>query len=351
MTDTEKLTETPINETLAADDLRRVQRRSFLRHASGIAAVAGATSLLAACGGGSDNPTPTPSPTPTPTGSPTPTPTGSPTPTLLDPDVLNFALNLKFLKAQFYAWAANGAALATTLTDGVGTAGAVTGGAAVTFSDTVLQQYAKEIAADQVAHITLLRFLLGSARVAQPALNIDGIAATGAFSVLAQGAGIVAAGGTFNPYASETNFLTAAFLFEDVGVTALNYLFPKVTNATFREALAGLIAAEGYSSGLIRSVITQKGGTVLANADKISDRRDFFDGTGNELDQGVTGTGTATNIVPTDNTTGLPFLRTTGQVLNIFYLNQAAVVGGGFFPSGLNGTVKTSSANGAQGAF
>ncbi len=46
MTDTEKLIETP-----AADDVRRAERRTFLRHASGIAMAAGASSLLAACGG------------------------------------------------------------------------------------------------------------------------------------------------------------------------------------------------------------------------------------------------------------------------------------------------------------
>ena len=45
------------------------------------------------------------------------------------------------------------------------------------------------------------------------------------------------------------------------------------------------------------------------------------------------------------NANGLAYSRTTGQVLNIVYLNKAAVTLGGFFPAGVNGTIKTSAAN------
>ncbi len=51
------------------------------------------------------------------------------------------------------------------------------------------------------------------------------------------------------------------------------------------------------------------------------------------------------NIVPTDGN-GIAFSRTAGQVLNIVYLNKAATVGGGFFPNGVNGTIRTSAASG-----
>lgn len=42
---------------------------------------------------------------------------------------------------------------------------------------------------------------------------------------------------------------------------------------------------------------------------------------------------------------GLAYSRSTGQVLNIVYLNKAAVTAGGFFPNGVNGTIVTSAAN------
>ena len=49
------------------------------------------------------------------------------------------------------------------------------------------------------------------------------------------------------------------------------------------------------------------------------------------------------NIVPAD-ANGIAYSRTTGQVLNIAYLSKAAVVGGGFFPNGVNGNIRTSTA-------
>jgi len=62
------------------------------------------------------------------------------------------------------------------------------------------------------------------------------------------------------------------------------------------------------------------------------------------LDQGISPIGSASNIVPLDSD-GIAYSRTTGQVLNIAYLNKTAVSSGGFFPSGVNGTIRTSAAN------
>ena len=51
------------------------------------------------------------------------------------------------------------------------------------------------------------------------------------------------------------------------------------------------------------------------------------------------GTTTQSNIVPTD-ANGIAYSRTTGQVLNVVYLNKTAVTSGGFYPAGLNGAIK-----------
>ncbi|QNA85932.1 ferritin-like domain-containing protein [Sphingomonas sp. So64.6b] len=343
MTDTEKL----IN-ILEAGETHGAERRVFLRRASGVALAAGASSLLAACGGGDDS---TPTPTPTATGTPTPTPTSTSTstPAATDADVLNFALNLEYLLAQFYQFAANGAGLAATLITGSGTAGAATGGRQVTFTDPLVQQYAKEIAADKLAHVTFLRSVLGTAVAAQPAIDI-GVTATSAFSKLAQNAGVVGAGAAFDVYANDANFLLGAFMLADVGVTAYRGGAGLIGSKTYIEAAAGILAAHAYHAGLIRTVLYQKGvatPSLRTDAGKISDARDALDGTGTgaDKDQGITGDATTANITPAD-ADGLAFSRTLGQVLNIAYLNPASVVGGGFFTAGLNGTIKTSSLNG-----
>ena len=274
-----------------------------------------------------------------------------------DIDVLNFALNLEYLEAQFYSFAVFGSGLRNSSLTGTGTQGAVTGGAAVPFSDPIVQQYAREIAGDEIAHVNFLRTTLASAAVAQPAINISGTDPNGAFSKAAQAAGVVAAGAVFNPYADDNSFLLGAFIFEDVGVTAYKGASPLISNATYLEAAAGILAAEAYHASLIRTVLYSKGmatpvaaanANLITNAGKISDARDSLDGSTDD-DQGIaangTGTATASNIVPTD-ANGIAYSRSAGQVLNIVYLNKAAVTSGGFFPAGINGNIKTSAASG-----
>jgi hypothetical protein len=47
------------------------------------------------------------------------------------------------------------------------------------------------------------------------------------------------------------------------------------------------------------------------------------------------------NIVP-DDSNGIAFGRTPGQILNIVYLTPGQATSGGFYPNGLNGELTTS---------
>ena len=319
---------------------RRAERRRFMKIAgTALAATAGST-MLAACGDDDDDYQPAPVPTVTPTPSAS-LPAG-------DVDVLNFALNLEYLEANYYTFAAFGSGLNDAFTDGTGARGAVIGGRRVPFADASVAAYAREIAADENAHVSFLRQQLGSAAVAQPAINIDG-GATGAFTAAARAAGVVDANGTFDPYASDENWLLGGMLLTDVGVTAYKGSASKIANKVILEAAAGILAVEAYHSGLIRTLLYRKGlalPVLRTNADKISDARDTLDNSVDD-DQGISPVtingGLASNIVPTDDD-GIVFGRTPGDVLNIAYLNAGAVTSGGFFPAGLNGNVRASSA-------
>ncbi|MEH3103189.1 MAG: ferritin-like domain-containing protein [Sphingomonas phyllosphaerae] len=332
-------------EILSAADARRAARRGFLKAAGGGAVLLGGASLLSGCYGDygdTVDPTPTPSPTPTPT------PTA-----ITDSDVLNLALNLEYLEAQFYLYAVNGTGLSATQTaSGGGTAGGtVTGGAKVDFSgDPMVGAYAREIAADEAAHVAFLRAALGSAAVAMPNINIDG-GANGAFTVAARAAGVIGSSDTFNPYSSPENFLLGAFLFEDVGVTAYKGAAPLLTNKTYLEAAAGILAAEAYHAGIVRTVLYAKGmstDALITATTKISDARDLLDGKptddttrgiGADDDQGLVdaSNGNAANLVPA-NVNGIAYSRSSEQVHNIVYLNATGAnrTGGGFFPNGTN---------------
>lgn len=338
--------EDQVTEVIEACAKRREARRSFLRGAGAVAAVAG-TSLLAACGddnnnnnnggGGSGN-VPPPAPPPPP---PAP-PTG-----ISDPDILNFALNLEYLEAQFYSYAAFGTGLNQNLLGGTGTQGAVdaTGARRVAFSDPLVAQYAREIAADEIAHVAFLRNALGNARVAQPRIDI-GTAPTGAFSAAARASGLIGAGQSFDPYANDENFLLGAFIFEDVGVTAYKGAAPLITSKAFLEAAAGILAAEAYHASLIRTVLYGKGiqtPSLRTSTTRISDARDTLDGP-DDRDQGVEKIGNMSNIVPAD-ANGIAFSRRASDVLNIVYLTPQAAAQGGFFPAGVNGNIRLSSAD------
>ena len=260
--------------------------------------------------------------------------------------MLNFALNLEYLEAQFYSFAALGSGLASNLLDGRGTQGQATGGRRVNFTDPLVAQYAREIASDERAHVAFLRSALGSSAVAQPAIDI-GTSPNGAFSSAARAAGLVGAGQSFDPYASDENFLLAAYIFEDVGVTAYKGASPLITNKTFLEAAAGILAAEAYHAGLVRTVLYRKGlqtPALIDASEAISNARDSLDGM-SDLDQGLrprsTPFGEGTNIVPTD-ANAIVYSRSAGQVLNIAYLTAMSTTGGGFFPNGVNGNIRMS---------
>lgn len=241
-------------------------------------------------------------------------------------DVFNFALNLEYLEAEFYLRAAFGRGLADADVGGSGTLGGVTGGRQVTFDTPLIGAYAREIASDEERHVRFLRSILGSARVARPALNF-----TDSFNALARFSGL---GNSFDAFANENNFLLAAFVFEDVGVTAYKGGTPLIRNNEFLESIAGILAVEAYHAGLIRTLLAGRG--FFQQVQQISDLRDYFDGP-TDLDFGI-GTAANPDLVPTDSN-ALAISRTPAQVLAIVYGSGTAQPGG-FTPAGFNGLVR-----------
>jgi hypothetical protein len=262
-----------------------------------------------------------------------------------DADILNFALNLEYLEAQFYYFAFFGTGLPQNILTGTGTQGAVRGGRKVNFTDPKVMQYAAEIAADERAHVEFLRGALGAAAVAQPAIDVSADP-NGPFSAAARAAGLIGPGQSFDPYASDENFLLGAFIFEDVGVTAYKGAAPLIANKTFLEAAAGILAVEAYHAALIRTTLYQKGiqaPSLITATERISDARDSLDEP-TDKDQGIAPRDNAANILPSD-ANGLAFSRSAADVLNIVYLTAVAASQGGFFPNGVNGAIRMSSAN------
>ncbi len=291
-----------------------------------------------------------------------------------DADILNFALNLEYLEANFYYLAAFGTtidvsnsastaagALKITLSGTVGTAGTVSGGSQVPFSTVQVGSYATETAVEEGKHVNLLLNALGSSAVAQPAINLGS-----SFSALATAAGIPS-GSSFSPYASDEDFLVGAYVFEDVGVTAYHGAAPLLTVASNLGVAAGILAVEAYHAGLVRTTINYLDPTatgIAAYTNNISALRATlsqagllgvapgpFDSNPDDFGlatfQGSLGGGanaTCTRITDADQTNVVAFARNTTQVLNIVtgggaVSNTNTVVSpamGIFFPNGMN---------------
>ncbi len=249
-----------------------------------------------------------------------------------DRDILNFALNLEYLEAEYYTYAVTGQGIEAQGIDvsGEGTPGttSVKPNPAVPFTDDDVRQYAEEIAIDERNHVTFLRsaiMSLGFTPVARPAINLND-----SWDAFAQAAGL---GQTFNPFANDVNFLLGSFVFEDVGVTAYHGAAPLVNDPGVLTAAAGILGTEAYHAGIIREqLFSYHDATVNSAVQKISDARDSLDNSTDD-DQGIILNGQA-NLVPTDDN-GLVYARTAQEVLNIVYFASGAT-SGGFFPAGIN---------------
>lgn len=246
-------------------------------------------------------------------------------------DVLNFALNLEYLEAEFYLRAATGQGLPASETTGTGNQGGVTwGGSAVPFKTPSLRELANAIAIDEHNHVLFLRAALGSAAVAEPNINL-----LNSFTTLARAAGIVGPAGTFDPFQDELSFLLGAYIFEDVGVSAYSGAAGYLTSdLPVLAAAAGILAVEAYHAGAIRANLIQRPGTLTQDANKVSMLRRHLSHAPDDIgpySRGVT-------YVADANSNSIAFARSVDQVKNIVY-------GGGtrsnflFFPTLLNGAI------------
>ena len=209
-------------------------------------------------------------------------------------DVLNFALNLEYLEAEFYSYATTGSPLSSSVTGGTSTA---SGGSAVKFVTPHLADIAAEIANDEKSHVMFLRNALGGMAVPEPVINLSAMDGT------------------------EPTFLALARAFEDTGVSADGGAATLLTGNNLQYA-AQILAVEAYHAGNLRLVIIENGQTVSP-----TDSEDVPP--------------TEQHFFPVDSN-ALALIRTTSEVLAIAYGNSATGTSkGGFFPNGVNGNINT----------
>lgn len=219
--------------------------------------------------------------------------------TVTDVDILNFALNLEYLEAEFYGVASFGATLQQRgiITDNQQSGPTRGGNMVPDFGSAKIAYLASAIRDDETEHVLFLRKALGSSASKKPTLNLDAL-----------GFG----------FANMNDFLRLARVFEDVGVSAYLGAAPLIKSSTYLDAAARILATEAQHSGSIRDRVISAGLTSPA-----ADSKDIPPTTSHPF------------FVDSN---GLSIPRSTSEVLNIVYGGGAH--SGGFYPAGLNGTIK-----------
>lgn len=189
----------------------------------------------------------------------------------------------------------------------------------------------REVAENELAHVRFYRKTLASNAVDRPAIDFDA-----GFAAVAKAAGL---GDDFDAFGNQMNFVLGGMLFEDVGVTAYAGAATVLKNKEFLAAAAGILAVEAYHMGMARSSLYRMGEKAWKAANAVSDARDKIDGN-EDKDQRIQVDGKA-NVVPS-TPDAIAFTRTPQEVLRIVYLtDQSGVSKGGFYPNGMNGTLKS----------
>lgn len=230
---------------------------------------------------------------------------------ITDTDILNFALNLEYLEAEFYTAATTGKTLEQSgfNVSGTGKPGPTTGARGVDFSwdgssyevSKKLRAIAEEIAHDEQQHVLLLRAALGKSAVAKPAINLNAL-----------GFGL----GSFR------QFLALARAFEDTGVSAYGGAAPLISSKAYLGVAAQIALTEAFHAANLRLLVAQNY-VQTAPLDKFDvppppSGKEYF----------------------TSNSRGLAVVRTPQQVLSIVYDSKnTGVESGGFFPQGVNGDI------------
>lgn len=222
---------------------------------------------------------------------------------LTDADILNFALNLEYLEAEFYTKATTGRTIEESGIEvsGAGTAGPTTGGRRIDFGSSTMR-IMNELADNERNHVRFLRDALGPAAVAKPAINLDALGAL----------------------TTDREFLVLARAFEDVGVSAYGGAAKLIQNPDTLEAAARIALTEAYHAGNIRLIIALKN-----IATQTLDGNDYPPPPSGEK-------------YFTTSRIGLAKIRTASMVLAILYGSSTPGTSmGGFFPEGVNGTIKS----------
>lgn len=260
-------------------------------------------------------------------------------------DVLNFALNLEFLEAEFYSYGYNGMSLAANVSSSSAAIAASTTPVIVANLPTITTsnvlnppnvtltgtqlQVCLALLLDEAHHIALLQSTigqLGGTAITEPTIDFS-------------------ASGSMPAITANTAFFAAARQFTTLGNSAyMGAAADLVSNTSVLQAAAQILGAEAQHNGVVNYLCASLG--ITPAQDAMIDAQDVPPNGYSSIFT-LTSVSNYSSNPPTNNAPAVGIARTPQQVLGVAYgvstpattTPAAGTTKGGFFPNGFNGAI------------
>ncbi|XP_010549015.1 PREDICTED: desiccation-related protein PCC13-62 [Tarenaya hassleriana] len=262
-----------------------------------------------------------------------------------DEGLLEFALNLEYMEAEWFLNGALGYGL-DQVAPNLAMGGPPPSGARIANLDPFTRDLISQFAFQEFGHLRAIKERVKG--FPRPHMDLSG----GAFAKVMDEALGMTLVPSFDPYSNPINFLLASYLVPYVGLTGYVGSLPNLQCPSFRKLVGGLLAVESGQDAVIREMLYEKarlrvvpyGVTVAAFTSRISSLRNRLGKAGSSKDEGliVEREGRVRGNVLVGDEFSLAYARSPEEILRIVYGSGNESVVGGFFPRGCDGKVARS---------
>ncbi|CAL2281147.1 unnamed protein product [Prunus armeniaca] len=269
-----------------------------------------------------------------------------------DTDLIQFALNLEFLEAEFFLHGALGEGL-DAISPNLALGGPPPIGGHKANLNPLVAPIIQEFGYQEVGHLRAIITTIGG--FPRPLLNLS----RENFAALFDQAAGFPLTPPFDPYANSVNYLLASYAIPYVGLAGYVGTIPDLTEPTNCRLVASLLGVEAGQDAVIRALLYKMAHwKVFPYTLTVADFTNLISGLRNKLgrcgikDEGIivaqalgTENRTCSNVLSAD-LDSLSYARTQPEILRIVYATGDESVPGGFYPRGANGNIARRFLNG-----
>ncbi|KAI0515777.1 hypothetical protein KFK09_008444 [Dendrobium nobile] len=266
----------------------------------------------------------------------------------VDVDLLEFALNLEYLEAEFFLWGALGYGL-DRIAGNLSAGGPPPIGVRKANLDPFVRDIVTQFGYQEVGHLKAIKQRVKG--FPRPLLDLS----AKNFATVVDNAFGEALKPPFDPYANGLNYLLASYIIPYVGLTGYVGANPNLQSSVAKRLVAGLLSVESAQDAVIRTLLYEQldkkvhpyNISVAEFTDKISILRNKLGGAGIK-DEGLVvppelgAEGKISGNVIAGDENSIAYARTPEEILRIVYGTGNASKPGGFFPNGGDGRIARS---------